>query len=62
MTRPSTDPLDNETFRRAVISKLAFMPMPCPFAIREISAEYGVDPERAFAAFWTHSHHSSLEH
>ena len=61
MTRPSTNPLDNETFRRAVITKLALMPMACPFAIRDISAEYGVDPEQAFARFyWTYHHDAPL--
>jgi hypothetical protein len=59
MTPRSTD-YDPE-FWRAIISKLGSMPMPCPYAIRDISAEYGVDPERAFAKFWTHFHAAPWE-
>jgi hypothetical protein len=55
----STDPLDDPKFWRAVVLKLGTMPMPCPYAIRSISAEYGVDPERAFARFWTHYCHDA---
>jgi hypothetical protein len=60
MTSPSTDPLDAPEFWRAVVVKLALMPMACPYAIRDISAENGVDPERAYVKFLTYSHAAPL--
>jgi hypothetical protein len=54
MTTPSTDP-----FWRAVILKLGTMPMPCPFAVRDLAAAKGVDPEQVFFRFWTHFCHDA---
>jgi len=56
MTRPSTDPLDDPIFWRAVVLALGLNPMPCPYSIRNIAAANGVDPERAFRKFWAHFH------
>ena len=58
-TTTSTDPLDDRNFWRAVVLKLGTMPMPCPFAVKELAAAKGVSPERAFAKFWTHYCHDA---
>jgi hypothetical protein len=58
MTPRSTD-YDPE-FWRAIVERLGTMPMPCPFAIRDLAAEYDVDAEQAFHRFWTHFHTAPL--
>ena len=56
MTSPSTDP-----FWRAVITRLGTMPMPCPFAIKDLAAEKDADPEQVFFRFWAHFHTAPWE-
>lgn len=60
MTRPSTDPLDDPEFWRAVVDRLGLNPMPSTYSIEKISAEHGVDPERAYAKFQAHFHLAPL--
>jgi hypothetical protein len=57
MTACSTsDPLDDPVFWRAVVDALGLNPMHSPYSIKNISAEHGVDPERAYAKFQAHFH------
>ena len=54
---PCPDPLeDDPVFWRAVVEALGLNPMPSTYSIRKISAERGVDPERAYARFLAHFH------
>jgi AraC-like DNA-binding protein len=61
MTSPSTDPLDDPVFWRAVVDRLGLNPMHSPYSIRSISAEHGVSPERAYAKFQAHFHTAPWE-
>jgi hypothetical protein len=54
VTAPSTD--YDPVFWRAIVERLGTMPMPCPYAIRDLAAAHGVSAERAFAKFWPHFH------
>jgi hypothetical protein len=54
--RSADDPLDDPEFWRAIVDRLGLSPMPCPYSIKDLAAENGVDPERAFAKFWAHFH------
>lgn len=56
------DRLDDPSFWRAVVLQLGLNPMPSPYSIKDISAENGIDPERAFAKFCAHFHHSYSRH
>jgi hypothetical protein len=56
------DRLDEPAFWRAVIMRLGLNPMPSPYSIKDISAENGIDPERAFAKFQAHFHRSDRCH
>jgi hypothetical protein len=59
---PSSDPLDDPAVWRAIVEKLAPNPMHCAYCIRDIAAENGIEPERAYAKFRAHFHPSFLRH
>jgi len=46
----------SDPFWRAVVLRLGTMPMPCPFAVRDLAAEEGVDPEKVYIRFLAHFH------
>ena len=52
----STDPLDDPAVWRSIVNRLGLNPMWCAYSIRDITAENGIDPERALAKFQTHFH------
>jgi hypothetical protein len=54
--------LECPEFWRAVIMRLGLNPMASAYSIKDISAENGVDPERAFAKFRAHFHRSDSQH
>ena len=56
------DRLDEPSLWRAVVLQLGLNPMASPYSIKDISAENGIDPKRAFAKFRTYFHQSDLLH
>jgi hypothetical protein len=62
MTSPSTDPLDDPAVWRSIVYRLGLNPMWCRYSIRDITAENGIDPDRALAKFQAHFHPSYLWH
>jgi hypothetical protein len=61
MTSPSTDPISDPVFWRAVVEKLGLNPMHSPYSVRSISAEQGVYPEKVYIRFLAHFHRAPWE-
>jgi AraC-like DNA-binding protein len=58
---PSADPLDDPTVWRSIVNRLGLNPMHCPYSIRDIAAENGISPERAYFRFVAHFHTAPWE-
>jgi hypothetical protein len=41
--RSADEPLDDPEFWRAIVDRLGLSPMPCPYSIKDLAAENGVE-------------------